>query len=244
MGGMLPGAKVTPEIAAIRGIPVGVDCKSPSAHTAFSDVDSLLDLVESIADATGLPVGIKSAVGEDAFWEDLATRMAVTGPGRRLHHHRRGRGGHGRRPARLQRPRGPALQVGLPPRVPPRSPRPGCHDRSCSSARQARHPRERAARHGARVRSGERGPNGHVRHRLRAGPAVPHRPTAPRASPPSRRGCSAASTHRQVGAGAPTTWPPLRFELDVGSGAGGSSLDVTSGVTLADLFDYQPGLPT
>ena len=81
LGGMLPGAKVTPEIAAIRGVPVGVDCKSPSAHTAFSDVDGLLDLVESIAEATGLPVGIKSAVGEDAFWEDLATRMAVTDRG-------------------------------------------------------------------------------------------------------------------------------------------------------------------
>lgn len=81
MGGMLPGAKVTPEIAAIRGIPVGEDCKSPSGHSAFTDVDSLLHLVESIADRTGLPVGIKSAVGEDAFWVELARRMAATGTG-------------------------------------------------------------------------------------------------------------------------------------------------------------------
>jgi glutamate synthase domain-containing protein 2 len=81
MGGMLPGAKVTPEIAAIRGIPVGEDCKSPSGHTAFHDVDSLLDVVEAIAGRAGLPVGIKSAVGEDAFWTTLATRMATTGRG-------------------------------------------------------------------------------------------------------------------------------------------------------------------
>ncbi len=81
LGGMLPGAKVTPEIAAIRGIPVGVDCKSPAGHSAFGDVDGLLDLVETIAAETGLPVGIKSAVGEDAFWPDLASNMARTGRG-------------------------------------------------------------------------------------------------------------------------------------------------------------------
>ena len=81
LGGMLPGAKVTPEIAAIRGVPVGVDCKSPAGHSAFRDVDGLLELVETIAAETGLPVGIKSAVGEESFWLDLAERMARTGRG-------------------------------------------------------------------------------------------------------------------------------------------------------------------
>jgi glutamate synthase domain-containing protein 2 len=81
LGGMLPGAKVTPEIAAIRGIPVGVDCKSPAGHTAFHDIDGMLELIERIAEATGLPVGIKSAVGEHAFWDDLTLRMAATGTG-------------------------------------------------------------------------------------------------------------------------------------------------------------------
>ncbi|AZM79811.1 FMN-binding glutamate synthase family protein [Streptomyces sp. KPB2] len=76
LGGMLPGAKVTPEIAAIRGIPEGKDCASPSRHTAFGDVDSMLDFVELIAGETGLPVGIKSAVGETDFWRELATLMA------------------------------------------------------------------------------------------------------------------------------------------------------------------------
>jgi len=79
-GGMLPGAKVTPEIAAIRGITAGVDCISPGYHSAFGDVDEMLDFVEMIADATGLPVGIKSAVGDKRFWNRLATLMA---PGER-----------------------------------------------------------------------------------------------------------------------------------------------------------------
>jgi glutamate synthase domain-containing protein 2 len=81
LGGFLPGAKVTPEIAAIRGIPAGRDCRSPAAHTAFHDVDGMLELVETIAERTGLPVGIKSAVGERAFWDDLAMRMDRTGRG-------------------------------------------------------------------------------------------------------------------------------------------------------------------
>lgn len=76
LGGMLPGAKVTPEIAKIRGIPVGKDCASPSRHSAFHDVDSMLDFVELIATETGLPVGIKSAVGEMDFWQELARLMA------------------------------------------------------------------------------------------------------------------------------------------------------------------------
>jgi glutamate synthase domain-containing protein 2 len=79
MGGLLPGPKVTPEIARIRGIPSGVDCVSPAGHSAFSDVSSMLDFIERIADATGLPVGIKSAVGEMGFWHDLASQMATSG---------------------------------------------------------------------------------------------------------------------------------------------------------------------
>jgi glutamate synthase (ferredoxin) len=79
LGGVLPGAKVTPEIAAIRGVAVGKDCISPSSHTAFRDVDSMLDFVEKLADATGLPVGIKSAVGDQRFWRSLVGLMANSG---------------------------------------------------------------------------------------------------------------------------------------------------------------------
>ncbi len=76
LGGHLPGAKVSPEIAEIRGIPEGKDCISPSRHAEFSDVDSMLDWVELIAAETGLPVGIKSAVGDHVFWEQLVAYMA------------------------------------------------------------------------------------------------------------------------------------------------------------------------
>ncbi|GAA1913322.1 FMN-binding glutamate synthase family protein [Nocardioides marmoribigeumensis] len=76
LGGVLPAAKITPEIAEIRNVPRDRDCVSPSRHTAFHDVDSMLDFVETIADATGLPVGIKSAVGDERFWEELAATMA------------------------------------------------------------------------------------------------------------------------------------------------------------------------
>src|SRR3712207_3244101 len=81
LGGMLPGAKVTEEIAEIRGIEPGVDCASPSRHREFGDVDSMLDFVETIAEATGLPVGIKSAVGNMEFWDDLVGFMATGGRG-------------------------------------------------------------------------------------------------------------------------------------------------------------------
>ena len=81
LGGLLPAAKVTEEIAGIRGVPAFRDCASPSSHSAFTDVDGLVEFVERVADATGLPVGVKSAVGDGAFWERLAARMAATGGG-------------------------------------------------------------------------------------------------------------------------------------------------------------------
>ncbi len=79
LGGVLPAAKITPEIARIRLIPMGQDCLSPAAHSAFHDVDTLLDFIERLADASGLPVGIKSAVGELDFWRTLALRVEATG---------------------------------------------------------------------------------------------------------------------------------------------------------------------
>ena len=75
LGGVLPGSKVSAEIARTRGVPEGEDCLSPSRHAEFDDVDSLLDFVEMLADETGLPVGIKSAVGDLRFWQDLADAM-------------------------------------------------------------------------------------------------------------------------------------------------------------------------
>jgi len=80
-GGVLPGHKVTEEIAKIRGVRAGRDCISPNSHRAFSDIGGLLAFVESVATETGLPVGIKSAVGHTGFWTDLAQAMKSTGKG-------------------------------------------------------------------------------------------------------------------------------------------------------------------
>ncbi|RMH19066.1 MAG: FMN-binding glutamate synthase family protein [Gemmatimonadetes bacterium] len=76
LGGVLPAAKVTREIAEIRGVPMGRDVHSPPTHAEFDSVDGMLDFVERLAEASGLPVGIKSAVGEHRFWEELALLMA------------------------------------------------------------------------------------------------------------------------------------------------------------------------
>ncbi len=80
-GGVLPAAKVTSEISAIRGVSLGQDCISPSAHREFSSVDGLLDFVERLADESGLPVGIKAAVGQVDFWGELITQMTGTNRG-------------------------------------------------------------------------------------------------------------------------------------------------------------------
>lgn len=74
-GGVLPAKKVTAEIAKIRGVEIGKNCLSPNSHVEFSSADELLDFVERLADLTGLPIGIKSAVGELDFWRDLVSLM-------------------------------------------------------------------------------------------------------------------------------------------------------------------------
>ena len=80
-GGILPGVKVSAEIAHARDIPIGSDCISPNAHSEFDTVDELIDWIEQIANRTGLPVGIKSAIGSIGFWETLARRMRERGEG-------------------------------------------------------------------------------------------------------------------------------------------------------------------
>lgn len=80
-GGVLPGAKISPEIAEIRGVEVGKDVLSPATHKAFSNCNELIELIESIAQETGLPVGIKAAIGKLDQWEELADLMKKTGKG-------------------------------------------------------------------------------------------------------------------------------------------------------------------
>ena len=80
-GGVLPGAKITPEIAEIRGVEIGKDVLSPATHKAFDTIAELMDLIESIAKETGLPVGVKGAIGKLDQWEQLADLMVETGKG-------------------------------------------------------------------------------------------------------------------------------------------------------------------
>ena len=71
-GGVLPGRKVTPEIAQIRGIPEGRDSISPNRHRDIANVNDLLDMVVRVRDLTGRPVGVKTAIGGWKFMNDLA----------------------------------------------------------------------------------------------------------------------------------------------------------------------------
>jgi len=80
-GGVLPGAKITREIADIRGVEIGKDVLSPPNHTAFSTIPEMVDFIEEIAEKTGLPVGIKAAIGKLEQWEELADKMRETGKG-------------------------------------------------------------------------------------------------------------------------------------------------------------------
>jgi glutamate synthase domain-containing protein 2 len=80
-GGVLPGKKITKEIAKIRGVEVGKDVLSPPTHSAFDDVPGLLEFIEKIAEETGLPVGIKAAIGKLEQWEELIDGMKKSGKG-------------------------------------------------------------------------------------------------------------------------------------------------------------------
>ncbi|HQT46721.1 MAG TPA: FMN-binding glutamate synthase family protein, partial [Acidocella sp.] len=69
-GGILPGAKVTPEIAAIRGIPAGQDSISPNRHNDIGNVRELGQFVARVRAVTGKPVGVKFVVGDPHFIDE------------------------------------------------------------------------------------------------------------------------------------------------------------------------------
>lgn len=79
-GGVLPGAKVTPEIAAARGVMVGEDCVSPARHSAFDSPIGLLAFVQKLREASGgKPTGFKLAIGHPWEWFGIAKAMLETG---------------------------------------------------------------------------------------------------------------------------------------------------------------------
>ncbi|WP_306262069.1 FMN-binding glutamate synthase family protein [Pararhizobium sp. IMCC21322] len=78
-GGILPGMKVTAQIAEIRGIPEGEDSISPNRHPEIKDAASMLDMINHIRDVTGKPVGFKAVVGSYGWLSDLAIEIHSRG---------------------------------------------------------------------------------------------------------------------------------------------------------------------
>lgn len=79
-GGVLPGRKVTAEIAATRGVPVGVDCVSPARHSTFDTPKGLLEFVDRLRTLSGgKPTGFKLAIGHPWEWFGIAKAMHETG---------------------------------------------------------------------------------------------------------------------------------------------------------------------
>ena len=78
-GGILPGAKVTPEIAAIRGIPAGEDSISPNRHPEVDSVPDLLDFIARVRAISGLPVGFKAVIGGYGWLDELCEEIHARG---------------------------------------------------------------------------------------------------------------------------------------------------------------------
>jgi len=79
-GGILPGAKVTPEIAEARGVAAWQDCNSPSSHSAFDSPIGLLHFVARLRELSeGKPVGFKMCVGHPWEWFAIVKAMLETG---------------------------------------------------------------------------------------------------------------------------------------------------------------------
>jgi len=79
-GGVLPAPKVTPEIAAARGVPIGVDCISPSSHSAFSTPTEMMHFVARLRELSGgKPTGFKFCLGHPWEWFGIVKAMQATG---------------------------------------------------------------------------------------------------------------------------------------------------------------------
>jgi glutamate synthase domain-containing protein 2 len=79
-GGVLPGTKVTPEIAEARGVPVGVTCVSPAAHSAFSTPVEMMLFIARLRELSGgKPTGFKLCIGHAWEWFAMVKAMLETG---------------------------------------------------------------------------------------------------------------------------------------------------------------------
>ena len=79
-GGVLPGPKVTPEIAAARGVEPWVDCVSPASHAAFGTPIEMMHFIETLRNLSGgKPTGFKLCIGHPWEWFAIAKAMLATG---------------------------------------------------------------------------------------------------------------------------------------------------------------------
>ncbi|PHS70568.1 MAG: FMN-binding glutamate synthase family protein [Methylophaga sp.] len=78
-GGILPGEKVTKEIAGIRGIEVGKDALSPNRHVDINSFDDLIDMVNRVRNVTGKPTGFKMVIGSPKQVEELFSAIVERG---------------------------------------------------------------------------------------------------------------------------------------------------------------------
>ncbi|MCF8166547.1 MAG: FMN-binding glutamate synthase family protein [Rhodoferax sp.] len=79
-GGVLPAAKITPEIAKTRGIPMGEDCISPAGHAKFSTPLELMHFIEELRSLSqGKPIGFKLCIGKLSEWFAIIKAMLDTG---------------------------------------------------------------------------------------------------------------------------------------------------------------------
>ena len=85
-GGILPGVKVTAEIAAIRGIPIGEDLISPNRHPEINSNDDLLEFIDRVKAITRKPVGVKAVLGAYGWLDDLMAKYPRARRGARFFH--------------------------------------------------------------------------------------------------------------------------------------------------------------
>ncbi|MCG8534405.1 MAG: FMN-binding glutamate synthase family protein [Pseudomonadales bacterium] len=78
-GGILPAAKVTKEIAHIRGIPEGESSISPNRHPEIRSAADLLDMIHQVRNATGKPTGFKAVLGSPEWLDELFSEINVRG---------------------------------------------------------------------------------------------------------------------------------------------------------------------
>ena len=205
-GGILPGAKVTEEIAEARLVEVGKTVFSPTYHQAFSTPLEMMAFITQLRELSGgKPVGFKICIGDPREFMAIVKAMLET-DSTRLHRRRRRRGRHGCSAAGVLGLDGRTAHRGTDDR--PERPRGRGHEGQdeARSQRQARVGRRHGQGHGARRRLVQLGPRIHVRRRLHPVAALPHEQVPRRGHDPGpqvaagdrrarqgRRGCTSST---------------------------------------------------